>query len=145
MGIHICCNDFNYYSSSSKWNAIKYDIFFYCLYYIKTNNIISNDNDIEYDINVRLNSKSNYILNKWCNELINKYYTIFEKLKITGIIILINKKDCDDYYSVDDSSDILNMLRIIYNTLLYPDKTIVDKLMLIFTTSVQQSVIVNIE
>ena len=139
MGVHIFCNIYNYYSSCSKWNTIKYDLFFYCLQYIKKNNIATIDDDIVFT------SNSRYMLNKWCNDLINKYYTIFEKAKMTGIVALFNKKDCDDYYSIEDAFSILNMLLTIYDVLSSSDKIIVDTLILIFTVSVQKSTIVTIE
>ena len=50
MGIHIFCDNCNYYSSCNKWNTIKYNLFFYCLQYIKKNNIVIFDDGIDYDI-----------------------------------------------------------------------------------------------
>lgn len=143
MGVHIFCDNCNYYSSSSKWNAIKYDIFFYCFLHIKKKYVI-----IDYDIDYKIlsSSISKFTLNnKLCNDLINKYYTIFEKAKITGIIRLFNKKDCDDYYSVEDASLILNMLLAIHDAVLSSDKITIDKLISIFTASVQKSLVVKIE
>ena len=64
---------------------------------------------------------------------------------MTGIVILFNKKDCDDYYSIEDASAILNTLLAIYDALSSSDKIIVDNLILIFTVSVQKSTIVTIE
>ena len=136
MGIRIFCNDCNYYVSSCKWNDIKYNLFFYCLMYIKKKYTLP----INCDINNM--SVSIYKLN---NDLTNTYRTLFEKAKLSGINNLINANDYDDYYSIKDASVILNMLLTIYDIMLYSDKIVTDKLIVLFRSSVQNSIIVKIE
>jgi hypothetical protein len=144
MGIHIFCGDCNYYLSSSKWNIIKFNLFFYCLDYIKKNVTTTIIHDINYIANDN-SSISTYMLNKLCNDIFIKYYTIFENTKLTSIITLLNKNDNDDDYSITDASHIINMLRVVYECVLPVDKIIVDKLLLIFEKSIQYSLVVKIE
>lgn len=128
MGVDFCCGSKTFGCSYSGWNSIRNDIIIATFRYLEAVLNTMEKNEMQEDDDPNRN-----VLN--LNELL-QYYNDMKRIKsdkliehvsnmrlidvnrlilfdVGGLFALCNKSDCDGYYSVGNSYDIVNLLKII--------------------------------
>jgi hypothetical protein len=134
------------------WLKFKIDVIKATVKYIEELLILKKtifNDDLEYIINLYYiqagDGESIFSVNKFINNMKLEHVDTLIYFGLGGVYTLLNKTDCDGYYSVGNSLDILQTLKKIKYD--FPNKdyiSFLDQLILFFNISYEKQKMVNI-
>lgn len=134
MGIDLCCENYKFSCSYETWKKIRLSILNATFNYLthKFNNkltILNNDNYTFYMTKIKTVIESNKSYQKtYGNLCVNHFISSLEETEsfiyfnVFGIYVLLNKSDCDGFYSPGNALDICYLLNLIKHYMINTDK-----------------------
>ena len=166
MGIDLYCGDETFGCSYGSWNNVRNSLIQATFEYLEVHFAVTEyqDGTHEYGAMIALKQYIKKILNFGKNEKLIENFIVYSRLLefvdlliqfgVGGLYALCNKSDCEGFYSVGNSYDICELLKLVKPFLLKNKEDLnsdenwiyngIDNVTNVFKESVEKNVIVRI-